>query len=50
MARYPGKAEAINEYIAEAEHSDGIEYWVEYGGVDKLVQDFAEYLRIVEDL
>lgn len=45
---YPGREEELAEYVAEAEHGDGLDYWAEYGPAVKLAEDFDIYLKALE--
>lgn len=48
QVRYPGREEELAEYVAEAEHWDGLDYWDEYGPVMQLANDFGIYLKTLE--
>ena len=34
----------VNEYIEEAEHQEGTDYWEDFGPAESLVEDFALYI------
>lgn len=48
VAKEIGLETAAEEYIAEAEHQDGEEYWINnFADVDEAVEDFRTYVEIV---
>jgi len=43
LGRRYGMTQIVREYIAEAEHSDGIEYWDQFDTVNAAWDDVLEY-------
>lgn len=44
-AHRPGQAAAINEYMAECEHQEGLEYWMDFTDGADLLADFDLYME-----
>lgn len=39
--------EHVGEYVAEAEHQDGLSYWLKFSSPGEAVDDLVTYLRVL---
>lgn len=42
-----GRRQDANEYIEEAEHQEGVEYWNQFSDFDELWEDFLLFVEVV---
>ena len=43
--KYPNQRALVDEYIDEAEHQEGLEYWSMFSSEYEVMRDFEEYIR-----
>lgn len=44
-ARFSGQMAIVDEYVEEAEHQEGVEYWLDFESAEELEADFQLYLE-----